>query len=47
MTKNNTKSGNDQRSTVKNPNNSQHAKAQGNRGKQLNPNGGSRKGGKR
>ena len=29
---------NDQRSIVKNPNNRQHAQAQGNRGKQLNPN---------
>jgi hypothetical protein len=29
---------NDQRSNVKNPNNIQHDQAQGNRGKQLNPN---------
>ena len=31
-------SGNNQRSTVKNPNNPQHDKSHGNRGKQMNPN---------
>jgi len=30
--------GNDQRSNVKNPNNPNHAKNNGNKGKQLNPN---------
>jgi hypothetical protein len=29
---------NDQKANVKNPNNPQHDKAEGNRGKQLNPN---------